>query len=129
MKPDATFRWRIVLVHFLALSLFTAIAAGLGSFRTSVTLAWDYPTNEISGITFRVYSSTNISLAVTNWPLYSVVTNAVVGSNTLSTILPIDAQQRWFVMTASNWFGESSFSVVAATPPVPRSDVNLRLGP
>ena len=101
-----------------------ANAAPPGVMRTNVSLSWTYPTNELStNLTFKVYSSTNISIALTNWP----VLTTVAGTNT-SVTLPINLQQQWFVMTASNWFGESVFSSVAEIPAPPRS-VNLQLGP
>jgi hypothetical protein len=65
-----------------------------------------------------------MSLPLTSWVQ---ITN-VSGTN-ISVTFPIDAQQRWFVATASNWWGTSDFSGVAATPPLPRSDLKLQLGP
>jgi len=104
---------------------FASLAAPPGVMRTNVNLAWDYPTNELStNLTFKLYSATNIASPVATWPLLTTV----VGTN-LSVTLPIDAQQRYFVMTASNWWGESIPSNVAGTPPLPRSDSKLSLGP
>jgi hypothetical protein len=94
--------------------------------RTNLTLqVLNYPANELStNLVFKVYSTTNINLSVTNWPLY----RTVVATNSQIS-LPIDANQRFFVLTSSNWWGESSFSNVAGTPPLPRSDASIRLGP
>jgi len=114
-----------IAILLVILAVLCADGAPPGVMRTSVTLAWDYPTNQLStNLTFRIFSTTNITQSVTNWPLYG----ATSGTN-LSATFPIDANQRWFVMTASNWWGSSDFSTVAATPPLPRSDVSLSLGP
>lgn len=95
----------------------------------NITLAWDYPTNELStNLTFRLYGSTNIVQPMTNWIL--LVT--IPGTN-LSTVLSVVPGEHFYALTASNvfWRLESDFSNVASTPPAPRSDVNLgvRLGP
>lgn len=110
----------------LALNLLlpAAVFAAPGNIRTNAVLVWSYPTNELStNLTFIIYSSTNLSTPLTNWPVLKVV----AGTN-LQTSFPISQQQRWFVMTSSNWWGASDFSEVAATPPLPRSDVKLELG-
>lgn len=108
---------------FLVLALPAMGAPGI--IRTNAMLRWSYPTNELStNLTFYIYSHTNIAVPLTNWPM---LTN-VVGTN-LSVTLPINAQQRWFFMTASNWWLESLPSEVVATPPLPRNDSKLELGP
>ncbi len=95
-------------------------AAPPGILRTNVTLAWDYPVTELStNLVFKIYSATNVIQPV-------VLLTNVSGTNTQVT-LPLDAQQRYFVVTASNYWGESSFSNVAETPPPPRDQNNLRL--
>ena len=120
-------RKRLMLAAAAMLAAMFSLAVVLppGTLRTSVTLAWNYPTNQLStNLTFKIYSSTNLTLPVTNWPLVQTV----AGTN-LSVTMPIDGQQRWYVMTSSNWWGESSFSNVAGTEPLPRSDVDLGIGP
>lgn len=116
---------RLILVFILLFLLIwiAAKAAGPGATRNSVTLAWDYPTNELStNLLFKVYSHTNITVPLTNW---TVLTN-VVGTN-LNVAIPMNAQQRFFYVTASNYWGESFPSNVAGTPPPPRDQVGLRL--
>lgn len=104
---------------------FVCLGAPPGVLRTNVPLTWTYPTNLLStNLIFKVYSSTNVSVPVTNWPL----TATVIGTNT-NVVLPINAQQRFFVLTASNWWGESDFSNVAQTPPVPSDEGTLSIGP
>lgn len=88
-----------------------------------VTLEWDYPEAERStNLTFYVFTSTNVAVPLTNW---TALTN-VVGTN-LSVQLQIDPGQRYFVMTASNFWGQSDFSEVASTPSLPRRDMKLKL--
>lgn len=113
-------------MKWLLLLLLALPAMGApGVLRTNAMLRWTYPTNELStNLTFYIYSHTNISVPLTNWP---VLTN-VVGTN-LSVAFPINAQQRWFFMTASNWWAESLPSEVVGTPPLPRNDSKLELGP
>ena len=96
-----------------------------GNLRTNVTLQWDkYPTNQISpDLILKVYSSTNLAIPLSSWPLV-----ATVNPTNVTVTLPIDAHQRFYVMTASNWWGESDFGNVASTPAPPRSDLNLRIG-
>ncbi|OHD27380.1 MAG: hypothetical protein A2Y38_01870 [Spirochaetes bacterium GWB1_59_5] len=118
------FRLPFVLA-LLALAVVPVDAAPPGVLRTNVTLQCDYPAGELgTNLVFKIYSSTNLSVAVTNWPLLKTV----VATSTHIT-LPIDATQRFYVMTASNWWGETSFSNVAQTPPIPRDVINVRLGP
>jgi hypothetical protein len=107
----------------LILLLVTASALAWTPPDGRLTLEWDYPEQERStNLTFYVYSTTNVFAPMTNW---AVLTN-VVGTN-LSVRLQIDPGQRFFVMTASNFWGESDFSEVASTPPLPRSNANLKL--
>lgn len=113
---------------FFTACLFVAafcLAAPPGQMRTNGTLHWSYPTNELStNLLFKIYSTTNISAPISTWPLYLTV----VGTNT-QAVFPINAEQRFFSVTASNWHGESPFSNVASTPPPPRHENDLRLGP
>ena len=109
----------------LLLSICSLSAATLPS--GSVTLAWDYPTNELStNLTFIVYSTTNIITPLTNW---ARLTN-VIGTNLQSTVT-IQPGQRYFVVTASNFWMESEFSNVVYTPPLPAvgSNLNIRRNP
>ena len=112
---------------FAASCLFAVACLGAppGQMRTNGTLHWSYPTNELgTNLWFKIYSTTNVGAPASTWPLYLTV----VGTNT-QAVFPINAEQRFFVVTASNWHGESVFSNVASTPPPPRHENDLRLGP
>jgi hypothetical protein len=130
-NPDICHRMKrtlqniLIAILLIILAVVCADGAPPGTLRTNVTLQCDYPVAELgTNLTFKIYSSTNSTQAVATWPLYA----SRLATNT-SITLPIDASQRYFVMTASNWWGESTFSNVAATPPFPRSDSSLSLGP
>lgn len=86
-----------------------------------VTLEWDYPAADLPGMTFNVYHSTNAALPLASWPRLA----SVQGTNRLP--LTVTPGPNLFVMTASNFWGESDFSNVATTPGTPRSDVNLKV--
>lgn len=89
----------------------------------NVVLSWNYPTNELAtNLVFKIYGTNLLNSSFSNWP---VLTNAT-GTN-LSIPIRIVPGPFFFVMTASNFWGESDFSAVASTPALPRSDVNLRI--
>ena len=109
---------RLLLAVSLAL-----VAAAFADVRKSVTFHWEYPAEELTNVlAFKLYSSTDISVPLTNW---TVLTN-IVGTVTNITI-PIQPGKRFFVMTASNWWGESEFSNVADVPAPPCADLNLKI--
>jgi len=85
-----------------------------------ITLAWDYPTNELAGVTFRVKHSADITAPLTNWVTLIATTN---------TIAKIDVPRgvNFFTCTASNFWGESAFSNIAQTPPVVRTNVSITI--
>lgn len=112
----------LLLLLFSALPVMAALP--VGQLRTNVTFSIGYPANELStNLFFKFYSTTNLALPVTQWPVY-----ALVPATNLIITLPIDANQRLFVVTASNWWGESFFSNQAGTEPLPRS-TSLTIGP
>ncbi len=86
-----------------------------------VTLAWDNDkpsTNQ----GFKLYFSANASTPMTNW---TVLTNiSGLRSNATVRVVPGAA---FFAITATNLWGESSFSNVASTPALPSSDGNLTI--
>ncbi len=79
--------------------LITAVFTVFNPTRKTITLAWDYPMDEVPAMTFNVYSITN--LASTNWVL---MTNVVAQTN---VTLPVQPGNMFFMATASNWLGES----------------------
>ena len=111
-------RRRCALLLWCGPLALAALAAGLNP-SGRVRLAWDYPTNELStNLVFRLYTSTNSMLEATNW---TVLTN-VVGTN-LSVDIRIVPGERFFFLTASNFWGESFLSNIASTPALPRADL------
>jgi hypothetical protein len=73
---------RLLLAVSLAL-----VAAAFADVRKSVTFHWEYPAEELTNVlAFKLYSSTDISVPLTNW---TVLTN-IVGTVTNITI-PIAA--------------------------------------
>lgn len=87
--------------------------------RSTATLTWDYPTNELASVRFNLYSSTNVALPASTWPL---LTN-VSGTN---VVVQINPGQCFYFCTASNEFGESIPSNVA-TATVARTVGNLKI--
>lgn len=104
-----------------------ALAAGPvappSRFRNLVTFTWDNDTNSVVDA-FKLYTSTDITVPITNWTLVATVSGDVRSI----AISNIAAQQAWFYATASNWWGESPPSNIAGIPQPP-SVVNLRIGP
>lgn len=112
---------RIISICSIVCLLGTALAGPLLTTpppNGHVNLVWGYDTNMLStNLIFYVYGTTNFSVPVEQWP---VVTN-VVGTN-LSVAMDITPGKNYFVMTASNFWGESGISSsVASTPSVPRT--------
>lgn len=98
-----------------AVTCLAAAALDLSPPSGNVVLSWSYPAESLSpDLTFRVYASTNLATPITNW---ACLTN-IAGTN-LSASVKIQPGQMFFVMTASNFWGESLTSNVAATPKLP----------
>jgi hypothetical protein len=85
-----------------------------------ITLAWDYPTNELIGITFRVKYSNDVTIPFTNWITLIATTNTQVK-------LDVPRGVNFFACTASNLWGESAFSNIAQTPPVVKTNVSFTI--
>lgn len=97
---------------FLAALGTIGLAFTFGAIKNAVTLEWTpqdpgWQTNE----TFNLRGSPDISVAFSNWP---IITN-VAGTNAVT--IPLQPQLYFFYVTASNYWGESSNSNVAYTPP------------
>ena len=92
----------------------------------TITLAWDYPTNELSmTLTFKLYHSETLTLPAAQW---TVLTN--IPGTSLQVTVPVTISQHYFYLTASNWWGESDPSNVASTPAPPRSGrLTIHRGP
>jgi len=83
-----------------------------------VTIAWDYPTNELNGVTFRLRWSNDIATPLTNWFVLIATTNTTVK-------VDVPRGVNFFTASASNFWGESVFSNIAFTPPVVRTNVQI----
>lgn len=81
-----------------------------------ITLEWNYPTNLLcTNLWFNIYGTTNLDLPVEQWPF---ITN-VVGTNLFANLSVVPGAN-FFVMTASNFWGESSItSNITSTPSLP----------
>lgn len=92
-----------------------------------IQLAWYYQSNLCTpDLKFKCYSTTNLSVAITNWPVLSVQswTNCSPtnydGTN-YQMSYPVQVTplgQRFFTVSAVNFWGESVTSNMAYTPPV-----------
>ncbi len=89
---------------FLVLSLVAGAA----------TVSWLYPSDELSGTTFRVLHTTNVALPLDQWQTVSTVeaaTNATVD---------IQPGRHFFTVTASNFWGVAPGENVVSTPVPPK---------
>lgn len=98
-------------------------------------LGWEYTNTVSSDISFRIYSTTNLSLLLTSWSLFTNVyltnlTMKTVGTtNSFSFFFQQIPQQQYFtVRTYSAFYNlESDFSNVTNTPAPPISSQNLSI--
>src|SRR3990167_5234517 len=84
---------KILIIYFFLI---------INIFAQNVILLWHYPTNNIEGTTFNIYSKTN--LLSSNWWLKTNVfeTNKIV--------LKVNNYPEFYAIKASNSFVESAFS-------------------
>ena len=105
---------------FLTLCSFLLLPTFLMS--DPLTLAWNYPTNEMStNLTFKMYHSLN----VTNPLPWTVITN-IVGTS-LQCYLDVVKGEHYYYVTASNMWGESIPSNILGLPPVAKTITNLKI--
>jgi hypothetical protein len=105
------------LIKLLSALVLMAAAAWASPLRTSVILAWNYPTNELStNLVFKIYASPDSAVPLTNWTLLMTVT----GTNLQATV-SLNPTNMFFFVTASNLWGESDPSNVVSAPAPPRS--------
>jgi len=102
-------------------AVFAIIVGYLGLIASAeqVALEFDYPANELPGMTFRAYSTNNVAAPVLTWPLLATF----VGTNRVMVTLPEGTTIS--VVQASNSLGTSFFSnmaqaILPRTTPVPR---------
>jgi hypothetical protein len=133
VKPSAAMAFCLALV----VGLMWAARAATFTVPVQVSLAWSYPTNGFStDLCFVFLSTSNVNTALAQWPFFTnaFLTNLVstnldaTGTNANFTLPFLTLPgQGFYVGVATNFWGSSDFSGVASTPPVPRSDVNLRM--
>lgn len=86
----------------------------------TLPLLWDYPDAMVStSLAFRVYSTTNVALPLTNWSLVATVTNQTWANVVTNT------DRAFYYVTAFDGFGESVPSNVGAWPQ--HAPTNLRM--
>lgn len=110
----------ILILSLLALPVF-------GQLRTNLTLYFDYPAQACStNITFHYFSSSNLSIAVSNWNWEGSQPCDLNHTTYLwpVTVLPHSV---WWTVCASNIEGTAFFPSAAEVPPLLRSDVFLLL--
>ncbi len=120
----------MLLVTNLALIIFSATAAQPSP--PNVQFQWQYFGPLTNNPVFRVYGTTNLSQAITNWPVVATWTNwSTINSGTnlfLANSLYLAPSAYFFTMTASNSFwGESSFSTPVSVPTPAQQPVGLSL--
>jgi hypothetical protein len=72
----------------------------------TVTLGWQYPASFVTpDLVFKVYRATDLHRPFREWAL---LTNIPGGHR--SAIVPADQTKEFFIMTASNYLGESQFA-------------------
>lgn len=87
-----------------------------------ITLAWDYPTNELgTNLTFKIHSHTNVTAPPQNWAV-----TEVVGTAAMVRVTMVPERRFWFV-TASNFWGETPPSNIADTPKPTTNVTGLKL--
>jgi len=112
-----------VMLAVAVATIATTIAAVLpGQLRNTITLSWDYGTNSPPDV-YKLYASTSLTAPTTGWTLIATVPGSIQ-EVTLSNVV---AQQRWFYVTASNWWGESPPSNTTGTPQPPGQVTNMRI--
>lgn len=88
----------------------------------NVALAWDYPTNELLGVTFRVKMAPSLDIPYRSWVTLAETTNLTVRFEMVPAVY-------YFAVTASNYWSkvESPFSNIVQTPPVVRTNVTITI--
>lgn len=108
------------MIRLATLSLVLLGACLVSALDGRVVLSWTATNTDLAPITFRVYHSTNLVRPVP-WDYYA----EVQGTNLLRTTLVPGVH--FMYCTASNFWGETSPSNIAGTPPAPEFINTLRI--
>lgn len=115
----------------LAAMMFAAVAIGATTNR--ISLSWDNSPEFGTNLDFHVYSTTNFALPVTEWPhltnvnFVTATNSAKVGEGGRLEILPAEDTLRFYVLTASNFTGQTDFSDPVSVRRLPRG-TGLKIG-
>jgi len=72
----------------------------------TVRILWTYAVAmQTPDLVFKLYHSTNLAVAVKKWPLLTNVPGTL-----RSVTVPVNQRQEFFILTASNYLGESKFA-------------------
>lgn len=78
----------------------------------TVTLSWSYPPEaETVDLTFKLYHSLDLAAPLPQWPLLRTIP-----ATERSVVLPAIQSQEFFIVTASNYLGESNFQTLNDQP-------------
>jgi hypothetical protein len=108
------------LLSFLILILL-CLTAKAQTNPMPLTLAWDYPTVDNTA-SFVISQTTNLSVPLTNWTQVTNIasTNCQVGtSQSFTNKVLVSPGQYFWTVQVSNFWGISSNSNIANTPPLP----------
>jgi|GEM_PF-4532271 len=124
MKP-------LVLISFLFCATAFGSAVSTNLISGHVRLAWTYDTSAepiSSNLAFNVYGSTNLATPVAQWPCLTNLPSPAAGvdwtGTNFYTDLSLSPAQYFFVMTASNFWGECSITSNMVSTPPPAQVIN-----
>ena len=97
--------------RILALLMFAAAAMAQSAPNGNITLSWTDQNPPGAVQSFQIYSTTNAALPIASWPLLKSVPG-----NVTSTNLTVAPGVNFFAAKASNFWGQTDFSVAVSTP-------------
>lgn len=93
--------------------------------RDRISLFWEYPEEGDDTLSFNLWHSPTLPTLLSGG--WAFRTN--IPGTDRKIILPLEPGVHFFTLSASNFWGESSFSNVASTPAPPRSDFGMSIKP
>lgn len=107
--------------------LFLSCLPAWGQLRTNLLLVLDYPPESCStSITFHYFSSSNLSVPVSNW-VHEGQQPCMTGQTSYVWNVTVLPHSVWWTACASNVEGTAFFPSAAEVPPLLRSDILLRV--